>query len=134
MGACQYRFNASEIYARQFPGAGVETHCGARTFPAQDEPEMLPVTVRDDDGTRTEYRHTGNYLPRGTDDPHCPEHGGFPAPPPRVLTAVELAAQGEQLEIERRKYVEELQRAGVEIPGALHPVPAIPATVEGAGS
>ena len=125
MGHCRYAFNASEIYARTAPGAGVETHCGAATYPAVDEPEMVPVTVRDDDGIRTEYVHTGEYLPRPHDDPYCPAHGGMAAPPPRVLTMAELTAAGEQLEAARRAYVGQLERAGVEIPGALQPGQAI---------
>jgi hypothetical protein len=132
VGHCRYAYNTSEIYARTPPGAGVETHCGAATWPAVDEPEMVPVTVTDDDGTRTEYRHTGEYLPRAQPDPYCPAHGGMAAPPPRVLTLRELAAAGEQLEAQRRAYVEELERAGVEIPGALQPGQAIGTVPEGA--
>jgi hypothetical protein len=120
MGSCQYRFSATEIYQRTKPGMGVETHCGGLTFPALDEPEMVPVTVKDPDGgVRTEYRHTGEFLPRGKDDPHCPAHGGTPEPPPRVLTWHELKAGAEELEGQRRAYVAELERAGVPIPGAL---------------
>ena len=124
MGSCQYRYNASEIYQKQTPGAGTETHCGGRTWPALDEPEMVPVTVRDGEDVRTEYHHTGQWLPRAADDPHCPAHGGTPEPPPRVLTWVELAGQGEQLESARRAYVAELERAGVAIPQALQVSPA----------
>ena len=132
MGGCQYRFNASEQYARQTPGAGVETHCGGRTYPLHDEPEMMPVTVRDGDTTWTDYRHTGEYLPRAQDDPYCPAHGGTPAPPPRVLTAVELGTRAEQLELQRREFVAELERAGHDVPAALMVTPALNAGKKGA--
>jgi hypothetical protein len=123
MGGCQYRFNASEQYQRQTPGAGVETHCGGRTYPLHDEPEMVPVTVRDGDTVWTEYQHTGAYLPREREDPYCPEHGGTPAPPPRVLTELELAAKAQQLELQRSEFVAELERAGHEVPPQLEPAP-----------
>lgn len=131
MGACVYRYNPSEIYRMRVPGAGVETHCGGRTYPMVDEPEMVPVTVRDPDGaTRTEYQHTGEYLPRAEHDPYCPAHGGVPEPPRRVLTPVELAGQAESLELARRNLVAELERAGYPVPAALRP--ALEQSKEGA--
>lgn len=128
MGSCQYQYNPSEIYQAQHPGMGVESHCGGRTYPAVDEPEMVPMTVRDLEGNAaTVYTHTGNFLPREKDDPYCPRHGGTPEPPPRVLTNMELLAQGETLELERRRFVTELERAGVAIPEALQVSAAIKA-------
>ena len=114
MGSCQYRFNLTEIYQKTKPGMGVETHCGGRTYAAVDEPEMLPMTIRDDNGdAHTEYVHTGSYLPREVDDPHCPAHGGTPEPPPRIKTTAELISAGQALEAARQEYLAELERAGL---------------------
>jgi hypothetical protein len=122
MGGCQYRFNPSELYQRTGPGMAPESHCGGRTYALADEPEMFPVTVVDEDGSaRTEYRPTGSFLPRAHDDPYCPAHGGTPPPPPRVLTWAELQVQAQELEVQRRSLVDELARAGHEIPQVLQP-------------
>lgn len=88
MGQCQYRYNPSEQYARTTPGTAPETICGARTYPAIDEPELVPVVAYV--GGPVEYRATGRFLPRGFDDPYCPAHGGMPEPPPSPVTMVEL--------------------------------------------
>ena len=87
MGTCQYRFNATEIYRRTPPGTAPETTCGARTYPAVDEPELAPVSYPDG---RVEYRKTGRLIPRGQHDPHCPVHGGSPEPEPPPVTMAEL--------------------------------------------
>jgi hypothetical protein len=89
MGTCQYRYNPSEQYQLQHPGAGIETSCGAQTYPAQDEPELFPVT--DVNGV-TVMRETGRLLARAQDDPYCPAHGGMPEPPPPPVTVAELEA------------------------------------------
>lgn len=88
MGQCQYRYNASEQYQRTKPGMAPETHCGARTYPAVDEPEIAAFPRGD--GT-VQFRATGRYLPRGYDDPHCPAHGGTEEPPPPPVTTDQLA-------------------------------------------
>lgn len=120
MGSCRYQYNPSEQYQNRVHGGGTETHCGGETFHLEDQPEMLPVTVRDNDGNvTTVYQHTGQYLPREDPDPYCPRHGGTPEPPPRVLTWQELKEGAERLEMERRQYVAQLEAAGVEVPDAL---------------
>lgn len=86
-GHCQYRFNPSETYKRTKPGMGVETCCGAATYPAVDEPEL--GSVRHLDGT-IEYRRTGRLIERTHPDPYCPAHGGSPEPPPPPVTQAEL--------------------------------------------
>ena len=86
MGSCQYRFNASEHYQRTPPGCAPETHCGAQTYPIYDEPEIIYRRVQNPDGTLgIEPIETGVLLPRAADDPHCPEHGGTPAPEPGMI-------------------------------------------------
>ena len=123
MGGCQYRFNPTEQYQRTKPGMGLETHCGGRTYPAFDQPEIVPVTVRDPNGdVRTEWVHTGEFLSRDHDDPYCPAHGGTPAPPPRVLTMAELQAKAAELETGRAELIGELERAGVDVPSALRAI------------
>lgn len=97
MGTCQYRYNPSEQYQMQTPGAGIETCCGRATYPAVDEPELYPVT--DIHGV-TVVRQTGRVLPRAQDDPYCPVHGGSPEPPPPPVSQAELEiayAQYQQL-------------------------------------
>ena len=89
MGHCGYQYNASEVYRRTPPGGGVETSCGAVTFPAVDEPELVPV--RGADGEYT-WQPTGRFLAREQDDPYCPEHGGTPDPGPLPVSMSELAA------------------------------------------
>lgn len=119
MGACQYRFNPSEAYQRTGPGQGVETHCGGRTWPAVDEPELLPVTVRDGPDVRTEYRPTGVLLPRAQADPYCPAHGGCaPVDAPQV-TYAELEASGRRLAELNAAYVEQLHARGLPVPESL---------------
>ena len=86
MGRCIYRFTASESYQRTPPGCGVETHCGAETYPIYDQPEIVLARVLQEDGsTALEHVATGVLLPRTEDDPHCPEHGGTPKPEPGLI-------------------------------------------------
>ena len=87
MGQCQYRYNPSELYQRTKPGQAPETICGARTYPALDEPEM--VALSHGNGV-LEMRETGRLMPRGYDDPFCPSHGGTAEPPPPPVTTAEL--------------------------------------------
>lgn len=89
MGHCTYQYNASEVYQRTAPGGGVETSCGALTYPALDEPELVPV--RGADGEYT-YQPTGRLLARAADDPYCPEHGGTGDPGPIPVSMAELEA------------------------------------------
>lgn len=86
-GYCQYRFNPSELYQRTKPGTGVETTCGAATYPAADEPEL--AAVRLPDGASV-LRPTGRLVERGHADPYCPAHGGSPEPPPPIPTVDDL--------------------------------------------
>jgi hypothetical protein len=100
MSQCQYRYNPSETYQRTKPGMAPETICGARTYPAIDEDELLPVTYGDG---RTEFQKTGRQIARGYDDPYCPMHGGSPEPPPLPVTMPELEnAYTRYLELSRR--------------------------------
>lgn len=86
MGRCLYRFNASEHYQRTPPGCAPETHCAAETYPIYDEPEVIYRMVQDATGAVTYTGiESGVYLPRGTDDPHCPAHGGTPRPDTGVI-------------------------------------------------
>jgi hypothetical protein len=87
IGQCQYRYNPSETYQRTKPGMAPESMCGARTFAAVDEPEIMPYPRGD--GT-TEFRATGRFIARGFDDPYCPAHGGSPEPPQMPVTMPEL--------------------------------------------
>lgn len=114
MGQCQYRYNPSEQYARTKPGTGPETMCGARTYPAIDEPELVPVVAYV--GGPIEHRATGRLLPRGFDDPYCPVHGGMPEPPPPPVSMAQLEAAYEQ-------YTALASRFGGAIPVAV-PAPA----------
>lgn len=66
---------------------GVETICGAPTYPAVDEPELSAFARPD--GV-FEMRPTGRLTARGFDDPYCPAHGGTHEPPPPPVTAAEL--------------------------------------------
>lgn len=100
MGYCSYNYNASEVYQRTKPGMGVETSCGALTYPAVDEPELVPMLHPNGD---LELRRTGRHLPREQDDPYCPAHGGVEEPdvlPPSLA----------ELEQARRVYSELAQR------------------------
>ena len=91
MGFCIYQRNPSELYRRTTPGTAPETVCGGRTFPAVDEPEIVVVkTGMGPDGAIYEYRPTGRHVPRATDDPYCPDHGGSPAPPPPAVEMADL--------------------------------------------
>lgn len=94
MGYCTYQYNPSELYKRTAPGTAPEVTCGARTFPAVDDPEVVPVRSHmGSQGAVYEYRHTGNFVARSHDDPYCPAHGGSPEPPPPVVTLDELEAR-----------------------------------------
>lgn len=101
MSTCQYRYNASEQYQRAKPGMGVETICGARTYPAVDEPEIGAYPRGD--GT-TEFRATGKMVRRGFDDPYCPAHGGTPEPPPEPVTLPELENAYERYLLLRERF------------------------------
>ena len=87
MGQCQYTYNPSEQYQRTKPGMAPETICGARTHPAVDEPELVPMPRGD--GT-TEFRESGRVVARGYADPYCPVHGGSPEPPQPPVTMPEI--------------------------------------------
>ena len=93
-GHCSYVFNPSEIYQKTKPGMGVETTCGALTWPAADEPEVVARAVRQPGIAEVTYQylHTGRMLPREHPDPYCPAHGGSPEPPPPPVTMDELEA------------------------------------------
>jgi len=108
MGTCQYRFSATESYKRTLPGMAPESCCGARTYPAQDEPELAAVQIEFSPQERLDaglapgqqaYRQmfTGRYVNRAQDDPHCPAHGGSAPPPPE-------APSWEQIEAARQRY------------------------------
>lgn len=90
---CRYRYSPTELYQRTKPGTAPETHCGARTYYAYDEPELVPQTVTDDDGQPiTIHVRTGRMLARVLPDPYCPAHGGTPEPQPEQLHMAELEA------------------------------------------
>ena len=93
-GHCSYVFNPSEIYQKTKPGMGVETTCGALTWPAADEPEVAARAVRQRGIAEVTYQYikTGRMLPREHADPYCPAHGGSPEPPPPPVTMDELEA------------------------------------------
>lgn len=77
-----------------------ETICGARTYPAVDEPEIMAYPRGD--GT-SELRETGRMIARGYEDPYCPAHGGTPEPPPLPVTMPELEnAYARYLELSQR--------------------------------
>lgn len=100
MGYCQYRYNPSEQYQRTAPGCAPESHCGARTYPMQDEPEIVPVTEYVDGQPVGRMAFSGRYVNREHDDPHCPAHGGSPAPPAPVITLAQvLEARSRLLEL-----------------------------------
>lgn len=92
-GQCQYRYNPSEQYQRTKPGMAPETICGARTYAAVDEPEIMGFPRGD--GT-VEFRASGKMVPRGYADPHCPMHGGTPEPPPEPVSMNQLQNAYEQ--------------------------------------
>ena len=136
MGACTYVFNPSEIYQRTKPGQGVETTCGARTFPAVDDPEIVPVRMPNPGSAEAiwSYLPTGKMLPRSQDDPYCAAHGGSPEPPPPPVSMAELQAAHEAyLELAARFQhdnagdVPALQ--GVPVPSIPAPAPADPGPV-----
>lgn len=109
MGQCQYRYNPSEQYQRTKPGQAPETICGARTYPAVDEPEIAAYPRGDGS---VEMRATGRFVPRGYDDPHCPKHGGMEEPPPPPVTMTEL-------EYAYQRYVELSGRYSGAVPAAV---------------
>lgn len=114
-GTCQYLYNPSELYQRTKPGQGIETQCGGRTWPAQDEPEL--GMVRLGDGT-VEYRPTGRMVERSHPDPYCPAHGGSAEPPPPPVSQAELAAAYE-------RYAEFLARFRAQQAAALAAAPPV---------
>jgi hypothetical protein len=105
VGHCTYQFNPSEIYQRTRPGQGVETVCGGTTFPAVDDPEIVPVRMPNPGSAEAIYSYhaTGRMNPRPQDDPYCPVHGGSPEPPPPPVTMEQLqAAHAAYLELAAR--------------------------------
>jgi hypothetical protein len=124
-GSCRYVYNPSEIYQRNTPGTGVETVCGALTWPANDEPELGVVRLGNGD---LEYRPTGRVLPRAQPDPYCPSHGGSAEPPPPPLSMAELehAYQAYQAMAARYRAQEGVLTAAVPEPAALTAAPPAP--------
>jgi len=102
MGSCRYRYNPSELYARTPNGAAPETHCGARTFPLYDEPEIVYRMVEQEGGGPVHQPvATGVFLPRSHDDPYCPAHGGTPEPDPATMRVfLERSAAQKQQELD----------------------------------
>lgn len=100
-GYCVYRYNPSEIYQRSKPGQGVETVCGAPTFPANDIPEI--VNVPDEDGNLV-WKHTGRFVTRVERDPHCPKHGGSSKPPEPPVSASDVAKAQARLQSIQSRY------------------------------
>ena len=135
-GHCRYLFNASELYRRTKPGQGVETMCGALTFPAVDDPEIVPVRVNTPGVAEATYSYlpTGKMLPRSHDDPYCPAHGGSPEPPPPPVSMADLQAAHEaylqlaaRFQHDNAGDVPALQ--GVPVPSIDPPAPADPGPV-----
>lgn len=94
-GLCRYQFNPSELYQRTKHGMGVESHCGSKTFPAVDIPEVYV------DGGQ--FHETGRMVAREHPDPYCPAHGGSPEPPPPPVTKAQLeAARATLADLEQR--------------------------------
>ena len=91
-GSCRYVFNPSELYQRTKPGQGVETVCGAPTWPIADEPEIAARPVRQPGSAEVTFTYirTGRMLPREVPDPYCPAHGGSAEPPPPPVQMWEL--------------------------------------------
>lgn len=118
-GHCTYVFNPSEIYQRTKPGMGVETTCGALTWPAADEPEIVARPVRQPGIAEITYQYlnTGRMLPREHPDPYCPAHGGSPQPPPPPVTM-------DELETAHAWYAELAARFQAESGAITAPVPA----------
>jgi hypothetical protein len=136
VGHCTYQYNASEIYQRTKPGQGVETVCGGLTFPAIDEPEIVPVRMPNPGVAEAVYSYhaTGRMLPRAQADPFCPRHGGSPEPPPPPVTMAELqAAHAAYLELAARfEHGQDGTPAveGVVLPALTPPSAAAPVTAE----
>lgn len=124
VGSCRYPFNPSEMYQRTKPGMGVETHCGARTYAALDDPELVALTQPD--GT-TRVAPTGRMLPRPAADPYCPDHGGTPEPPAEPVSVAELEAA-------HSAYVTLVERFQTQAGGALVAPVADPAELEAAAA
>jgi hypothetical protein len=121
-GACRYSYNPSETYQRTRPGYGVETHCGAITFAALDDPEIVALTQPD--GT-VKFAHTGRMLPRSYPDPYCEFHGGTPEPPAPPVSVAELEAA-------HTAYVELAGRFQMQAGGALTAAVEAPAELAAA--
>lgn len=128
MGYCSYQRNPSELYRDTKPGTAPETICGARTFPAQDDPELVTVRVgMSSDGAIYETRPSGRYVARPTDDPYCPKHGGSPEPPPPPVDLYDL-------ERAYAMYSELAARFAGQPGGALASLPAPPAELAAAAA
>lgn len=130
-GACQYRYNASEQYQMRGPGGGNESHCCAVTYPISDEPEVVPVTVRPDQGEPyVQFVRTGQLLPRDQADPFCPRHGGTPKPAAPVVLQAEVIQASERATALQRAYDDQLARnRDLEAVGRDQPHAAIEAQV-----
>jgi hypothetical protein len=97
-GRCRYLYNASEQYQMQTPGSGVESNCGATTYPIVDEPEIVPVTIRPPEGNPyVTFQKTGHLLPREKPDPYCPVHGGTQPVEQTTITFAEVIAAQKNL-------------------------------------
>lgn len=86
-------------------GGGMESHCGAETYPIYDEPEILSVTRHAPGGGNPyiAYEKSGRLLARSEPDPYCPRHGGTNPP------AFDLILEAEVIEAQSR--LEALQSA-----------------------
>ena len=121
MGFCIYQRNPSELYRETQPGTAPEPMCGARTFPAVDEPEVAVVRVgMGSDGAIYEYRPTGNMQPRAQHDPYCPRHGGSPEPAPPPVSQDELQAAWAAYQLMLQRF----EGQGGTVPGLTPPSPA----------
>jgi hypothetical protein len=126
MGSCEYRYNVSENYQRTKSGMAPETHCGGRTYPAQDEPELRYIQDLVDNGEGgfvpvDRMVPTGRLVNRDRDDPYCPLHGGCPEPPAVQVTLTEIEQAGRHYQALVAQY------QGVAPAIAPPPVPPVPA-------
>jgi hypothetical protein len=130
VGMCRYVYNPTEQYQRTRPGTAPESCCGARTYPAVDEPELVPVAPEIIDGQAFHRMvPTGRVTARGQDDPWCPRHGGSPDPGPPPVSLAELqAAQDRYTVLVQRYQAQDAAIAdAVVVPDAIGapPVPAL---------
>ena len=99
------------------PGSGVESHCGAVTYPIVDEPEIIPVTVRQDGGLPpyVTYQKSGHVLPRPTPDPYCPGDGGTTPPTGPVVDLAQVQAAARQAAELAEAYERKLAAGGADV-------------------